>query len=95
MKHIINLCIFQFCCVIAYALVYYYFLRNDLKLNHDKYKHAKLVDCFMYSMAVTSGTGVSGITTTTTASSIVSMLQQGTLIAANVVTAYLFLHNHK
>jgi hypothetical protein len=39
-------------------------------------------------MSVTSGTGVSGIVTTTPESNIVSIFQQGTLISANALMIY-------
>ena len=88
MKNVLKLCAFQFFCVFTFSLVYYYWFRKDLKLPHDKYKHATYNDCLLYSMSVTSGTGVSGIVTTTPGSNIVSMIQQGTLISANVFIIY-------
>ncbi len=88
MKHVLKLCAFQFFCVFTYSAIYYFWLRTHLKLPHDKYKHANYIDCLLYSMSVTSGTGVSGIVTTTPESNIVSMLQQGTLISTNVLMVY-------
>lgn len=88
MKNIAKLCAFQFFCVFTFSLVYYFWLKTHLKLNHQKYKTPTYIDCLMYSMSITSGTGVSGITTTTPESSIVSIIQQGTLISANVFIIY-------
>lgn len=88
MKNIVKLCIFQFFCVFAFSLVYYYWFRKDLKLPHEKRKHANYIDCLLFSMSVTSGTGVSGVVTTTQESNIVSIIQQATLISSNVFIIY-------
>ncbi len=88
MNHVSRLCAFQFFCVFVFSLVYYFWFRKDLKLPHEKYKHANYIDCLLYSMSVTSGAGVSGIVTTTQESNIVSIIQQGALISANVFVFY-------
>lgn len=88
MKNVLKLCAFQFFCVFAFSLVYYFWFKKDLKLPHDKHKHVTYNDCFLYSMSITSGTGVSGIVTTTPESNLVSCLQQGILISANVFIIY-------
>ncbi len=88
MKNVLRLCAFQFFCVFAFSLVYYYWFKKHLKLPHDKRKQATYNDCLLYSMSITSGTGVSGIVTTTPESNIVSMIQQGILMSANVFIIY-------
>ena len=88
MKNVLKLCAFQFFCVFAYSFVYYFWLRKHLKLPHDKHKDVTYNDCLLYSMSITSGTGVSGIVTTTPESNNVSIIQQATLISANVFIIY-------
>ena len=88
MKHVLKLCVFQFFNVFLFSFVYYIWLREHLQLPHQKYTVPTYIDCLSYSMAITSGTGVSGIVAITSKSNLVSIVQQGILIGTTTLMVY-------
>jgi len=89
MKLAIRTVLFQFTCIIFFALIYYFF-RDYLKSKSKNDSPFSLIDCFFLSVTIQAGVGITDIFPISYHTQVVMMIQQLVMLTSSIFTIYFF-----
>ena len=91
MKYVIRAAIFQFMCIIIFAVIYWTF-KEQFSSEHigDFPKKGTIIDVLALSTTIQAGVGISDIYPNTQLTNFLVMFQQFIMICANIFLLYFF-----
>jgi hypothetical protein len=89
MKLAFRTVLFQFTCIIVFALTYY-FLRDYLRSKSRDSNPFSLIECFFLSVTIQAGVGITDIYPISYHTQIVMIIQQLIMLTSGIFTIYFF-----
>jgi hypothetical protein len=78
----------HFICIFLFAFLYYYFSHHFEKPQekYKKHKHFKVIDCFLFSVTIQSGVGMTDISPISVLGKLLVIIQQIIMLSINLIT---------